>query len=431
MFALSYVSDAADKSDRPVTFCWNGGPGGSSAMVNIGGLGPRRVPINTIKQLPCPTKPEDNPYSLLPTTDLVYLDAMGTGYSKVAEGYDPKKVWGADGDADAFMRGIAQWLTTHERWNTPLYLYGESYGTMRNSVLMRVLGERGIALTGVIEQSTILDYAPTLSGNDLYYMGMLPVYAATANYFGKAGAGVDQFEWFDRAWKFVDEKYGRASSRATPSRPEEEHELAVEMSELIGLPAEFIEGKHLRIELDTFRKTIMADEGLFTAATIRASPSRPTWMCKATTSSSPERDLRRRHHDAGPVRLDEARPGDGLQGLADQPAAFHEGERGVELDAQAPGTMGSPVCPNTAYDMGTALRRNPFCRVLFFGGIHDAATPFWNVKHSISKMFLPESITSRIEYKVHENGHMAYEDLPTLEKMAPELAAFYEKRHEA
>lgn len=98
---------------------------------------------------------------------------------------------------------------------------------------------------------------------------------------------------------------------------------------------------------------------------------------------------------------------------------------------QAPGTMGSPVCPNTAYDMGTALRRNPFCRVLFFGGIHDAATPFWNVKHSISKMFLPESITSRIEYKVHENGHMAYEDLPTLEKMAPELAAFYEKRHEA
>ena len=131
MFALSYVSDAADKSDRPATFCWNGGPGGSSAMVNIGGLGPRRVPINTIKQLPCPTKPEDNPYSLLPTTDLVYLDAMGTGYSKVAEGYDPKKVWGVDGDADAFMRGIAQWLTTHERWNTPLYLYGESYGTMR------------------------------------------------------------------------------------------------------------------------------------------------------------------------------------------------------------------------------------------------------------------------------------------------------------
>lgn len=289
MFALSYVSDAADKSDRPVTFCWNGGPGGSSAMVNIGGLGPRRVPINTIKQLPCPTAPEDNPYSLLPTTDLVYLDAMGTGYSKVAEGYDPKKVWGVDGDADAFMRGIAQWLTAHERWNTPLYLYGESYGTMRNSVLMRVLGERGIALTGVIEQSTILDYAPTLAGNDLYYMGMVPVYAATANYFGKAGAGVDQFEWFDRAWKFVDEKYGRALIASDSITPDEERELAGEMSELIGLPASSSRRSTCASSWTPSARPSWPTRACSPAATIRASPSRPTWMCKATTSSSPAR----------------------------------------------------------------------------------------------------------------------------------------------
>lgn len=91
MFALSYVSDAADKSDRPVTFCWNGGPGGSSAMVNIGGLGPRRVPINTIKQLPCPTKPEDNPYSLLPTTDLVYQDAHGHWLLEGGRGLRPEE----------------------------------------------------------------------------------------------------------------------------------------------------------------------------------------------------------------------------------------------------------------------------------------------------------------------------------------------------
>ncbi len=479
MFALSYVSDAADKSDRPVTFCWNGGPGGSSAMVNIGGLGPRRVPINTIKQLPCPTKPEDNPYSLLPTTDLVYLDAMGTGYSKVAEGprrvpintikqlpcptkpednpysllpttdlvyldamgtgyskvaegYDPKKVWGVDGDADAFMRGIAQWLTTHERWNTPLYLYGESYGTMRNSVLMRVLGERGIALTGVIEQSTILDYAPTLSGNDLYYMGMLPVYAATANYFGKAGAGVDQFEWFDRAWKFVDEKYGRALIASDSITAEEEHELAAEMSELIGLPAEFIEGKHLRIELDTFRKTIMADEGLF-CGRYDTRFTEPAYMDvqgdnEFFAGEDPSGDAIMTPDQSAWMKLVQET---GFKGSPINLLLSMKVNEEWNWTHQAPGTMGSPVCPNTAYDMGTALRRNPFCRVLFFGGIHDAATPFWNVKHSISKMFLPESITSRIEYKVHENGHMAYEDLPTLEKMAPELAAFYEKRHEA
>ncbi|MFR5828121.1 MAG: hypothetical protein ACLUE1_03200 [Adlercreutzia equolifaciens] len=166
------------------------------------------MPINTIKQ--CPAH-EAETILLASAHDRPGVPGRhGHRLLEGGRGYDPKKVWGVDGDADAFMRGIAQWLTTHERWNTPLYLYGESYGTMRNSVLMRGHGERGIALTGVIEQSTILDYAPTLSGNDLYYMGMLPVYAATANYFGKAGAGVDQFEWFDRAWKFVDEKYGRA-----------------------------------------------------------------------------------------------------------------------------------------------------------------------------------------------------------------------------
>ena len=383
MFALSYVSDAADKSDRPATFCWNGGPGGSSAMVNIGGLGPRRVPINTLKQLPCPTKPEDNPYSLLPTTD-------------------------------------------------PLYLYGESYGTMRNSVLMRVLGERGIALTGVIEQSTILDYAPTLSGNDLYYMGMLPVYAATANYFGKAGAGVDQFEWFDRAWKFVDEKYGRALIASDSITPEEEHELAVEMSELIGLPAEFIEGKHLRIELDTFRKTIMADEGLFTGR-YDTRFTEPAYMDvqgdnEFFAGEDPSGDAIMTPDQSAWMKLVQET---GFKGSPINLLLSMKVNEEWNWTHQAPGTMGSPVCPNTAYDMGTALRRNPFCRVLFFGGIHDVATPFWNVKHSISKMFLPESITSRIEYKVHENGHMAYEDLPTLEKMAPELAAFYEKRHEA
>ncbi len=432
MFALSYVTDQQDKSDRPVTFCWNGGPGGSSAMVNVGGLGPRRVPITSLEQLPCPTQPEDNPYSLLPSSDLVYIDALGTGYSKVAKGYDPKKVWGIDGDADAFMRGISQWLTTHNRWNSPLYLYGESYGTMRNAVLMRLLGERGIALTGVVEQSTILDYAPTLSGNDLYYMGMLPVYAATANHFGKAGKGKDQFKWFDKAWRFVDEKYGSALIKCDTIDPKEEKAIAQEMAELIGIPAEVIQAKHLRIELDTFRKLLLADEGLFIGR-YDTRFTEPAYMDvqgdnEFFAGEDPSGDAIMSPDQSAWMKLVQE------TGFAGSPLNMLLSFK-VNMDwnwtHQAPGTMGSPSCPNTAYDMGTALRRNPHCRVLFFGGIHDAATPFWNVKHAMSKMFLPDSIKERIEYCVHENGHMAYEDQPTLEKMAPELAAFYEKRHEA
>lgn len=431
MFALSYVTDEQNKTDRPVTFCWNGGPGGSSAMVNIGGLGPRRVPITTLQQLPCPTQPEDNPWSLLPETDLVYLDAMGTGYSQVADGYDPKKVWGVDGDADAFMRGIAQWLTTHERWNAPLYLYGESYGTMRNSVLMRVLGERGIGVTGVIEQSTILDYAPTLSGNDLYYMGMFPVYAATANYFGKAGQGIDQFEWFDKAWDFVDAKLGGALIRCDTLSDREETNIAREMSKFIGIPANIIKQKHLRIELDTFRKLLLQDEGLFIGR-YDTRFTEPAYMDvqgdnEFFAGEDPSGDAIMTPDQSAWMKLVQET---GFKGSPINILLSFKVNEDWNWTHQAPGTMGSPQCPNTAYDMSTALRRNPKCRVLFFGGIHDAATPFWNVKHSLSKMFLPDQIKERIEFCVHENGHMAYEDQPTLEQMAPELKAFYAKRHE-
>ncbi|MCI9261933.1 MAG: peptidase S10, partial [Eggerthellaceae bacterium] len=296
---------------------------------------------------------------------------------------------------------------------------------------MRVLGERGIALTGVIEQSTILDYAPTLSGNDLYYMGMLPVYAATANYFKKAGVGVDQFEWFDKAWKFVDEKYGRALIASDSITPEEERAIAEEMSELIGLSADFCQAKHLRIELDTFRKNIMADEGLFTGR-YDTRFTEPAYMDvqgdnEFFAGEDPSGDAIMTPDESAWMMLVQET---GFKGSPNNVLLSFKVNEDWNWTHQAPGTMGSPVCPNTAYDMGTALRRNPYCRVLFFGGIHDAATPFWNVKHSISKMFLPKSITDRIEYHVHENGHMAYEDQPTLEKMAPELAAFYDKRHQ-
>ncbi|MEE0581798.1 MAG: hypothetical protein UC328_01360, partial [Adlercreutzia sp.] len=181
-----------------------------------------------------------------------------------------------------------------------------------------------------------------------------------------------------------------------------------------------------------FRKTIMADEGLFTGR-YDTRFTEPAYMDvqgdnEFFAGEDPSGDAIMTPDQSAWMKLVQET---GFKGSPINLLLSMKVNEEWNWTHQAPGTMGSPVCPNTAYDMGTALRRNPFCRVLFFGGIHDAATPFWNVKHSISKMFLPESITSRIEYKVHENGHMAYEDLPTLEKMAPELAAFYEKRHEA
>lgn len=302
---------------------------------------------------------------------------------------------------------------------------------MRNAVVMRVLGERGIGVTGVVEQSTILDYAPTLSGNDLYYMGMVPVYAATANYFKKAGVNVDQFAWFDKACDFVDNELGAALIMSDKITPDHERAVAEKMAELIGLPADFIQKSHLRIELDTFRKMIVADQGMFTGR-YDTRFTEAAYMAVQGDSEffggeDPSMDAINSPYTTAWMRLVEET---GFKGSPNYIGLSMKVNEDWNFTHQAPGTMGSPQCPNVAYDMSTALRRNPKCRVLFFGGIHDAATPFWNVTHAMSKMFLPEELKARIEYHVHENGHMAYADTATLEAMAPELAAFYDKRHE-
>ena len=431
MFMFSQVSDQEDKSDRPVTFCWNGGPGGASYMVNIGGMGAKRVKTDGMAHLKGVGEVEDNPYSLLPSSDLVFIDAFGTGYSHVDPNYDAKKVWGVDGDGDAFTRGIIAWLTKYDRMNSPHYLYGESYGTMRNAVVYRMLGEHGVGVAGITEQSTILDYEPTLSGEDDYYMGMFPVYAATANYFKKAGVGVDQYEWYDKAFDYANNTLARALTLADALPADEMKKIAGEMSEFIGLPADFIEEKGLRIELDTFRKNLLKAEGETTG---RYDTRFTTYGYQDVQGDNEFFACEDPSYDAiNAAYLDVY-----MKMLGDMGFKGYENYEGLSLKVnsswnwthQAPGTMGSPQVPNVAYDLATALRRNPTSRICVLGGIHDAATPYWNVRHDINKLFLPQALKDRIEYHLHSNGHMLYCDEVALAATGPELAAFYDKRHE-
>ena len=431
MFALSYVTDQQDKSDRPVTFCWNGGPGGSSAMVNVGGLGPRRVPITTLEQLPCPTQPEDNPYSLLPSSDLVYIDALGTGYSKVAKGYDPKKVWGIDGDADAFMRGISQWLTTHERWNSPIYLYGESYGTTRAAVVYRLLGERGVGVDGVVEQSSILDYAVMLPGNDDYYAGMFPVMAATAQSAGVTGQGVSPEDWFAQAMDFVNTTYINALTIAGNLPQDKMQEIAEKMSEFIGLPVDFIMARKLRIELYEFRAHFAQDKGL--------SHGRYDTRFTEQVYQPVQGDLgffqmEDPSYDAIQVVYNEVYQ----KLLRDMGFAGYPNYCGLNIEVNEawnwnhdmPGVGTAPM-PNVAFDIATALRRNPTSHVIFLGGRHDGATPYWNVIHDMAKMYLPDDLAKQVLWYESSNGHMLYADTEALKATTPVLQDFYDLRHQA
>lgn len=431
MFMLSYVADSKEGEDRPVTFCWNGGPGGSSSMVNIGGIGPHRVPTVGTEHLTPTAKFEDNPYTLLVDSDLIFIDAFGTGYSHVDPNFDKKKVWGVDGDAASTASGIAAWLEEYNRWHSPLYLYGESYGTMRNAVVYRVLGERGIGVTGVVEQSSILDYAPTLSGDDEYYMGMVPLYATAAQHFGKTGQDFTVEQWWDKAFEFVDKRLSSALVQGDNLDADTFDAVAQEMSDFIGLDKDFIKDCGLRIELDTFRENILKDEGKTCG---RYDMRFTTYAYKPVQGDNeffagedPSMDAINSPYIGVYLKLVEET---GFKGDPNYNGLNITVNMDWDWTHQAPGTMGSPDVPNVAFDIATALRRNPKSRILFFGGYYDAATPFWNVRHDMAKLFLPQELKDRIEYHVHKNGHMAYAATEALEKMAPELHAFYEKRKE-
>lgn len=433
MFSISYVKvDATTKAplaERPVTFCYNGGPGSASVPINFGGFGPLRVPSEGTSHLPSSAKAEPNPYSLLAQSDLVFLDALGTGFSPLAEDADPKKVFGVEGDADAFCRAITSWLEGNERWSSPVYLLGESYGTLRNAVLMRLMGERGIKLTGVIMLSAIWNMEQAQPGDDLYYLGMVPTFAATAQFFGKAGQGVDQNEWFNRAMAWTNETYAPALLAGDRLGSEREREVAQQMSELIGLDAGFIVRRHLRVSLEDVRRELLAAEGKVCGR-----------LDMRFTSDAPSYAQQSWGWFAGEDAADDAVNAvwnTAFRSFLNE-VGYHAPARYLDNNYDKigtawswahdePGTEERVDAPNVTLDIAVALRRDPTIKLMVLGGRYDAATTWWNVEYELARQFLSPEIKRNLELHLYGCGHMAYVDDPTLRQMSADLAAFYSK----
>ncbi len=433
MFSLSFVKLTGGEPDvsRPVTFCYNGGPGCASVPVDFGGIGPFRVATDGVEHLSYPIEAEQNEHSLLRLSDLVFLDAPGTGFSVVAQDADPKKIFGIDGDADAFCRAIMEWLDSHGRWGSPVYLFGESYGTVRNSVLMRVLGENNVKVAGVTMLSSIFDWVQTLPGEDLYYLGMMPTYAATAQYFGKAGQDVDEDAWFDEAMAWNEDVLAPALLKGDRLGAEKEAEVASEMARFIGLPADEIRRAHLRIGLDEFRRGILADEGKvcgrldmrFSSAAPLATQDSAEWFAgedaaddavESSWVTAFRRFLRQELGYRNPaVYLNSNYEGVGTSWT---------------WEHAEPGTMEKVSAPNVSFDIAVALKRNPTMKVAFLGGRYDAATTWWNTVHDVSCLYLPDEFKGRIEFHRYGCGHMAYVDEPTLAALYEDMKAFYTKQ---
>lgn len=438
-FCLSYVADAPEGCEsapgqvnpRPVTFAFNGGPGSASVPINVGGIGPRRVVPNGDRRIgPSPVQIEDNPYTLLTESDLVFVDALGTGWSDLAEGVKPERAWGVDKDAECFARLIYAWLEKTGRWNSPIYLYGESYGTTRNAVLCRVLEEMGIACNGVVLLSAILDWTPTIPGNDANYVQLFPTFASIANYHGKCDAakGKTDDELFEAACAFAEDKLAPALLKGDRLSKGEETELAGEMSDFLGLSKKYLRRKHLRVELTDFRYELLADEGrvcgrLDGRYTVEGGNFLQTSR-EGTDEEDPASSGMSAAWDAGWHHI----VGSEIGYHNDRPYLPSNYEKiGPKWDHKhrSAGAQWSANTPNVTYDIAYTMRHNPAMKVLVLGGRYDLATPFLGPIEDFARMYLSDEAKKNLSFKLYDAGHMIYVNTDAFEKLAADVAEFY------
>lgn len=289
--SLFYTADTvngAPGSRRPVMFFYNGGPGSASLWLRMGSFGPMRIQTTNAEYIrPAPFNFTANPDTLLGTTDLVFIDAPGTGYSRALGDAKPSDFYGVDQDADAFAKAIMRYVTKFGRWGSPKFLFGESYGTTRSGALAYQLQDRGLALNGVILLSSIMNYGRRQPGLDRDYLNYLPSYAATAWYHHKMSnppATVEQAAAQARA--FAQGPYAAALEKGQTISRQEEDQVAQQMSGLTGLSPQFIENADLRVDLSEFRKELLRNERL----TVGRFDSRYTGVDPSASGDSPDFD---------------------------------------------------------------------------------------------------------------------------------------------
>jgi carboxypeptidase C (cathepsin A) len=389
--AMSYVAYVASGRDtaRPVMFLYNGGPGSATMWLHMGAFGPRRVITADNSHTPAaPYRIVDNAYSLLDVSDLVFIDAPGTGFGKVV-GKDPEKAfYGVDPDADAFADFITQFLSKYGRWNSPKYLFGESYGTTRSAVLARLLqGEKAIDLNGVILMSQILcfdanpDVVEANPGVDLAYQLVLPTYAATAWYHKKLPDPPSSLEAvITDAEKFAMTEYAAALAAGNTLEPPQRKAVLDKLHHFTGLPVAYLDKANLRVTAGEFAKTLLDDADL-TTGWLDSRFSGPTMdplgktagydpQAAAISSAylSAYNDYARKQLGVAADKV--YRPRKLMEWIWK-----HESPRRIDI-----GFL--PTNTNVMHDLAVAMKLNPSLVVQLEAGYFDLATPFFQRRSS-------------------------------------------------
>ncbi len=434
VFYVAYTKDGVkDPSTRPVTFAWNGGPGGASALVDIGGFGPRRLvwphPGSAQGELP-PYHLVNNQYSILNSTDLVFIDAVGTGYSRIVGKGMPKMFYGFNEDAATFAQIIQRYITRFHRWNSPKFLLGESYGTTRNALLANDLVNGGVYLNGVIECSSALnfealDFTP---GNDLPYIAYLPSYAATAWYHHKLNpepASVQNA--VQKAEQFASGPYLDALFAGSSLPAAQKQQIAAQLSKLTGIPASLWIKADLRISLPVFMKRELGSadtetgryDSRFTLPELQPLLPVPTADASASavmgvvTAAFHQYLTQTLHYQSD-------RPYPQLSGTVYRDWDWKYRPPLNDLGMSVGPTAGRNVAPALA----RAMNNDPAMHVMFNNGYYDMATPFFGTLYTVRHMSIPAVERSHIHFYYYPVGHMLYVNLKAMPALQKNIDSF-------
>lgn len=436
VFYVAYTrSEAKDLSQRPIAFLYNGGPGSSTVWLHMGAFGPRRVvTVNAQPTPPAPYKLEDNPSTLLEKTDLVFIDAVGTGYSHAEGKAKDKDFWGVDQDIEAFAQFIYTYVSRNNRWNSPKYLIGESYGTFRSAALGDYLqSEDGMDLNGIVLISTVLDLS-TLSfppGSDMPYIFYLPSYAATAWYHDVLkNRPADENAFIEEARQFAKGDFTSALMKGSALPADEKADVIKRLATFTGLSEDYLSKAQMRVNLAQFMEELQRSKGK-TTGRLDSRFSGPTFdLLGEYAEYDPQESAITGAFTAAfndYVRQD-------LKFVQDKKYKTIGDEPGRQWDWKRKGRgrgYGFPGAPNVERDLAEALISNAHLQVQVENGIYDLATPFFATEYTMDHLGLPAELRSHIHMEYYDAGHMMYLKDDTLSKLKGNIASFIESTSKA
>ena len=428
MSYVAYFQVGAKPEQRPITFCYNGGPGSSTVWLHMGSFGPRRVVTADAQHTPAaPYRLVENNESLLDVSDVVFIDMPGTGFGRLFGNDKEKAFWGVDQDAHAFARFIPRFLGKYGRWNSPKYLFGESYGTTRSANLANILeNEKDIDLNGVILLSQILNFATDVDGArenpgvDLPYELGLPTYAATAWYHHKLPTQPAALEPFlAEVEDFAMGDYAHALGEGSAMPTAEKQRLAEKLHGYTGLPVDYLLKADLRISGGYFEKELQGEAGITTGRLDTRFAGPAIDPLSATAEYDPQSAAISSAYVSSfnDYVRHELKYGEGQTFL---PSAY--GIPGFTWDMKHGQGGGGTL--NVMADLASAMKTNPRLKVMLNSGYYDLATPFFAAVYEEHHLPIPASLTGNIEYQFYESGHMVYVQQNSLHKLHDKVAAF-------